>query len=332
MAITYFRRFISISLIYFAFAITWSLAPIALPVAVVVDLLRKSRFAFTRFVIGLLWVVSLEAFGILLSVVTLLPLLFFGQVDRRATYLRWNQLLVIYWGRAVFAGVVGIYSLRVQVTGEDAVQKGPMLLFLRHSSIADVFLGNELVAAPHGIFLRYAMKSQLHWEPCEDIVAPRVGCVFVERNAQNPAAEIDKVAKLARNLGPNEGVLIYPEGTRFTKAKKEKILGRLEEKGTPEEVSYARRLKNVLPPKIGGVLGLLQENDRKADVVFGAHVGFEEMTKIRHFWDGKIIGNTIKVHFWRIPFEAIPESNDGRREWLLSEWKRMDEHVNHLLR
>ena len=62
------------------------------------------------------------------------------------------------------------------------------------------------------------------------------------------------MVELMENLGPRDGVIIYPEGTRFTEAKRERIIEELARNGESYLCEKARMLTNVLPPRLGGPL------------------------------------------------------------------------------
>jgi len=105
-------------------------------------------------------------------------------------------------------------------------------------------------------------------------------------------------------------VLIYPEGTRFTPEKRDKILASLAKKDPPA-YQQARALKNLLPIHPGGPLALLEGNEG-ADVIFCAHVGLEGTMHLHDFLNGAVLGSTLRVRFWRVPFAEIPKSHDDR--------------------
>ena len=47
---------------------------------------------------------------------------------------------------------------------------------------------------------------------------------FLDRRSTDAAAEVEQVRALGRELGEGDGVLIYPEGTRFTPEKRERAI------------------------------------------------------------------------------------------------------------
>jgi hypothetical protein len=134
------------------------------------------------------------------------------------------------------------------------------------------------------------------------------------------------VRRLAEDLGPGEGVFMCPEGTRFTPKRRQRALDRIRRHGDAELVTRAERLHHVLPPRLGGTLGLL-EVEPGADAVFCAHWGFDGIRGFRDFFAGGLIDRTIEVEFWRVPADRIPRERDARIGWICDHWSRVDEWV-----
>ena len=162
-----------------------------------------------------------------------------------------------------------VFCTSVWVTGAEAVERTPLLLFLRHASAADTLLPAMLLSVPHGTLIRYVLKRELLWDPCLDIVGNRLPNHFVERQPDDSAAEIDAVGRLAEDLSPGEAALIYPEGTRHSAARRTRLIARLRERGYAEAADRAERLRRLLPPRPGGPLALLSHAP-EVDVVFCA--------------------------------------------------------------
>jgi 1-acyl-sn-glycerol-3-phosphate acyltransferase len=242
---------------------------------------------------------------------------------------RWHELhfaLEARWGSALLRAATRCFGLRFEIEGDADLSRGPYLLLLRHASTADTLLASSLVSRKHGVRLRYVLKRELLWDPCLDIVGNRIPNVFVDRFSDDSAEEIRRVQGLARDLGPRDGVLIYPEGTRFTEAKRARILDRLHEAGSTKLVDYARSLQFVLPPRIGGTLGLMEASP-EADVVICSHTGFEGIESFGDIWSGALIHRRIRVQFRRIPRDEIPREREALAAWLREEWRRVDAWV-----
>jgi len=198
-------------------------------------------------------------------------------------------------------------------------------VFIRHVSTADTLLPVVLLTGRAGIVLRYVLKRELLWDPCLDIVGNRLPNCFVRRESGQSAAEIAAVVRLLDGLAAHEGVLIYPEGTRFTPAKRERALARLAEGPATEPalLARARALTNLLPPRLGGPLALLESNPG-ADVLFCAHTGFEGTRSLADLMAGGLVGTTVRVRLWRVPFAEIPRTRSAMASWLYDHWARMD--------
>jgi 1-acyl-sn-glycerol-3-phosphate acyltransferase len=170
------------------------------------------------------------------------------------------------------------------------------------------------------------MKRELLWDPCLDIVGQRTRNAFVRRGSGEREKEIALLRGLAADLGERDGVLLFPEGTRFSPAKRQRALAHLADAGQAARLAHAERLRHVLPPRRGGALALL-ETRPDVDVAFLAHIGFEGTANLNDIWNGKLIGRTIRLYFWRVPSADIPQTAAGRVEWLDTQWERVDAWV-----
>lgn len=223
------------------------------------------------------------------------------------------------WARLLLWSFRTIFSVRLAVEGDEVVSPGPIVVMMRHASIADTLLPNVLVTSRHGIRLRYILKKELLVDPALDIAGNRLENVFVDR-AGDTSAEVERIRRLGAGLGEGDGMLIYPEGTRFTPAK----LARAQESLAKRKSSLAERargFRHVLPPRMGGPMSLL---DLGTDVVVVAHVGLDGFAEVKDIWAGTIIGGALQVGFWRVPADEIPEDRAGRASWLLDQWERVD--------
>ena len=318
------RRLITIP----GYAIAWSVwlvaSPLWVSVASLVDLFRGSRGVALRSATLVAVYLSCEVLGIVAS-----GGLWVWKVLYPLEPQRWVELhfrLEAWWGNALFRVTARLFRLRLAVEGDGDLARGPYLLLLRHSSTADTLLASALVSWPYGIRLRYVLKRELLWDPCLDIVGQRIPNVFVDRFTDDTALEVRRVQELGRSLGPRDGVLIYPEGTRFSASKRRRLLEGFEKKGDATLLEYARSLSRVLPPRIAGTLALL-EVAPQADVVVCAHTGFEGAASLAQIWRGELLDRVIRVHFRRIHREEIPTEHAARIAWLREEWRRVDAWV-----
>jgi len=186
-------------------------------------------------------------------------------------------------------------------------------------------LAAALVANPHRLLLRYVIKRELLWDPCLDIVGCRLPNAFIDRSADRKDAEVAAIVKLTAQLDEQSAVLIYPEGTRFSKAKQQRAIASLRDRGETALAERAATFRHVLPPRRRGPLALL-EAAPDVDVVLLEHTGFEGATTLGHFLDGKLVGRTLRVRLRR--FEATSIPTEARDTWLFDRWRELDDWID----
>lgn len=314
------RRLVTLS----GLALAWVSLPVLLPLALLlgaaVDTLRRSRLARVRTALMVAALVVAEGVGVLAAAGVWVR----WRWDQDAeAWLRRNYALQRRWNLLLSQALTGLFALRWEVQGAEALDRGPLLVLIRHVSTADTVLPVVLLSVERGFNLRYVLKHELSLDPCLDIVGRRLPNAFVRRG--EGGAEVDKVAALADNLGPRDAVVLFPEGTRFSEEARARRLAELAG-GDPELLALARGLRHTLPPKTAGALALLRRAPQ-ADVVFCAHTGFEGTRRLDDLLAGRLIGQTIRVRFSRVPAAEIPQGELATRRWLMARWGQLDAQV-----
>ena len=238
----------------------------------------------------------------------------------------WHQWLQRWWSERLFWGLSALFELSLEVEGGLSLGSGPILLLCRHVSTADTLLPMVAVANPLGWSVRYVLKRELLWDPCLDIVGQRVPNAFVQRGGLDLEANLQRVHSLTVDLHEREVIVLFPEGTRFTEARRQRVLDRLAELGDEERLQHARGLSHVLPIRVGGVLTLL-EGAPSIDVVFLAHAGLEGVTRMSTLVDGSLLRRKLRVHLRRIPGSEVPGDSTRRERWLREQWVMVDRWV-----
>lgn len=320
------RRAITLPVLAAATALWVLMLPVVLVVAALTDVARGAPWPAVRCALYVAVYLVLECAGVVGAFVLWLvngP----WTGSPRARFLARNVALQAWWANALYRAAERLFALRTVVEGDDVVAPGPILLFVRHVSQADSLLPVVCVTRRYGIALRFVLKVELLWDPCLDVVGLRLPNAFVRRGSGERAREIAAVQALLDDLGPRDGILIYPEGTRFSPGKRTRVLEKITTGGDAEQAALATRLRHVLPPHLGGPLGLLERN-RDADVVLCAHTGFEAAGSPSGILGGALVGRTIRVRFWRIPRASIPADPRARVRWMYDQWQRIDDWID----
>jgi 1-acyl-sn-glycerol-3-phosphate acyltransferase len=257
------RRLVTIPSYGLAWVVTTGLAPLWLPLAALAGLLRRRSFVILRLLLFLWMYLSL---ALITLCAYLVITIYWGDAARREDAIsrasRW-------YGNALFAWCVRLLSLSVVVEGDGHNLRGPLLVLVRHASIIDAALPAALMSKRKELDARYVLRKELMMDPCLDIAGHAGSHCFVDRDGPR-RRELDKIGRVAEHLG-EQAVVIYPEGTRFSEPKRDEAIRSLE-RTQPELATIAASMTHVLPPKVAGVLQLL-EAAPGADCLIIAHRG-----------------------------------------------------------
>lgn len=313
------RRLVTVLAVYLSLFVVTATLPVLVSVAAVLDLARWIRHRTPAMALRILLFGWLYLFGegwsiLVLGILGLLPDPSSTSLTYRAqrTWLDWN-----------FVALRTAFSLTFVVEGSDTIPPGPILLLSRHASMIDTMLPGRFVVRPHGIKLRYVLKKELLVDPALDIGGNRLPNHFIDRSGQSET-ELAALRSLARSLPADEGVLIYPEGTRYSEKKRVEYSQRWAAVGGALG-EIASRYRRVLPPRPAGTLALLDVTS--ADVVVLAHRGLEGFATVSDMWTGGLVGGVVELCFWRVPRDRIPEDAEARTEWLFRLWGEIDSWV-----
>lgn len=303
------------------YAVLWLaltvLLPVWLPLGLLIGLVRRRSFVLLRLLLFGWFYFGFELFSL-----ALVGVVFVLAPDARVRTERLYRLQA-WWASVTLSIAQWLLRLRVVTEGTETAVPGPVIFLIRHASILDTLLPCAYVQRPYRVRVRYVLKQELLVDPCIDVVGNALPNYFVDRTGDT-SREVEALRALVSDLG-DDGVLIFPEGTRFSQEKRRRALAKLEAQ-SPEIQEAGRALTHVLPPRPGGVLALLEALPGTDCVIF-VHTGLESLAKVKDVLSGGIVGSTVRIRCWRIPANEIPPTADERLRWLYSEWKKVDGFV-----
>lgn len=311
------RRLITIPAFIAATMLVSATLPVLVLLAAILRPFPATRGALPTlgFIFGYLWC---ETIGIVTAFAIWL------QHRDQERFLDANFRLQCWWANALKVIAEKLFRLTFEVEGEDCLPGPPAIMLPRHASIADTIIPMVYYAIPQRLRLRYVLKRELLADPCLDIVGHRLPNYFVDRHGQDSERARQGVAELLDDLGDREGALIYPEGTRFSEAKRSQLIERYA--SSEDMLVQLRRWTQLLPPRLGGTLALLSANPG-LDLIFCAHTGFEGSSHFATLINGSWIGAHIRIAFWRVPNREVPRNPDAQPEFLFAQWDRMQAEV-----
>jgi hypothetical protein len=256
--------------------------PVTLGATAATDLIRGRPWTATRLAAALGATLGLHAAG-------LAGMLGAWLAGRRAPdrERELEERLQIWLANATWRSLERLYSVELEVSGDDCLEAGgPILVLAGHASPIDAILPMLVLGRDHGWRVRHVMRRELLWDPCLDAIGHRWPTAFVRRDAGDPRA-VENLAMLGDELTSRDAIVLPFEG----------------------------------PASAEGPLALL-DVDRQLDVVLFAHTGLEGLSRFEDLLSERLLGCRIEAAFWRIGRTEIPDGDDARRAWLEREWER----------
>ncbi|MCB9507932.1 MAG: 1-acyl-sn-glycerol-3-phosphate acyltransferase [Myxococcales bacterium] len=299
-------------------------APVWTLVVLLFDAVRADGYPRTQFALLCLATLANEALGLVEAVAL-------GVARPAMTRDRWldrNYALQRRWVRRILGVLWWLYDLRFDLPAPPPADT-PVVLLARHTGAADTLLPFLLLDAERPARPRYVLKHELLWGPCLNLVGRRLPNAFVRRGTNAPEVEAARIGRLAETLSAGDTLVVYPEGTRFTSAKRTRLLRRLEAAGDPHRLAEAQALRHVLPLRelgIGAVLAAAPQ----ATVVFVAHTGLEGVSLSASLLARALRGTTIRVTTASFSPDERPTATEETASWLRARWRDVDAEVARL--
>lgn len=234
---------------------------------------------------------------------------------------------------AVMRSARRLFHLRMGVEAEPLAEEDPevprsdprpVIVLGRHVGPGDSFLIVHELQRQYGRRPRIVLKDTLQWDPGIDILLNRLPTRFV--SAGTPGAT-DTVGELARDLGPEDAVLIFPEGGNFSEERRTRAIERLDREGRHRQAERARGLRHLMAPRPGGTLAVIDAAPA-ADVVFFGHSGLEDLGGARDIWRNLPLGAEVRARMWTVGAEEVPVGADARIDWLYDWWEHLDAWID----
>jgi 1-acyl-sn-glycerol-3-phosphate acyltransferase len=328
----YPRRLLTVPAVFGLLFLLLTLLPLWVFAAAFVSPWLPGRLRALRLLWFLVVYLVLQAVG-LLAAAALWVGSGFGHRLSRETFCRVHYRLLEVLLGVLMRSARRLFRLRLVVEADPPPDEQPqvphddprpMVVLSRHAGPMDSFLLVHELLTEYGRHPRIVLKSTLQWDPLIDVLLNRVPTRFIATARAGVAATI---GELAGDLGPQDAVVIFPEGANYTRARRERGIERLEQEGRHEQAARARGLRHVLPPRPAGTLSAIGAAVG-ADVVFVAHSGLEQLQTISDVWRGLPMDADVRARLWTVPAEDVPRGTEARTAWLFAWWEQLDEWID----
>jgi 1-acyl-sn-glycerol-3-phosphate acyltransferase len=199
-----------------------------------------------------------------------------------------------------------------------------MVVLSRHAGPGDsVLLVHTLMNADHLREPRIVLKADLQADPLVDVYLNRLPARFIRPNPGPDEHPERAIADLAADMGADDALLIFPEGGNFTVRRRRRAIAKLRRKAMHTEADRAEQMRNLLPPRPGGVRAALAAAPH-ADVLFVAHTGLDHLLTVGDVWRELPQDKVLKLRWSFVPAADVPRDEQAQIDWLYSWWEDMD--------
>ncbi len=318
------RRAKTIPAMLGATAVAFLLAPVFLPVSVVIDVLARRRSLPTpkAYLFGLQYLFN-DSVEIVLAPVFWVLAGFGQRLDKPASIRRHERLQM--WSIDVLAlRAEQLLQLTIEVADDSASldQSGPTIVLAPHSNLFDASLP-ALLYQNLGFSVRGVIMAELLADPGFDLIFGRLGSIFIPRDDGEEARR--QIAALAEGLDPTTVAAIFPEGRLFTADRLTRAKAKLAAQN-PDRAVHLEPLRHTLPPRSGGLASLLA-GAPTADVVILRHAGLESFRPFSPATRATSLSTTVRVSAERFERSTIPDDDAALAAWLDDRWLALDEWI-----
>jgi 1-acyl-sn-glycerol-3-phosphate acyltransferase len=250
----------------------------------------------------------------------------FGWRIRSPAFQRAHYVLTGGFLRVLFWVARWSLHLVVDVVGTDpdtALPGRPEIVVSRHAGPGDSFILIHALVNWFAREPRIVLKATLQWDPAVDVLLNRLPNRFISPGHTRTTSLEQEIHDLATGLDHNDAFVLFPEGGNFSPGRRTRAIARLRDRGLRHLADRAEDLRNLLPPKPGGLLTAIDAAP-DAGVIFVAHTGLDRMLTVGDVWRELPMDKQLVMRFWSVPPEEIPAGEEARIAWLYDWWARID--------
>jgi 1-acyl-sn-glycerol-3-phosphate acyltransferase len=324
----WFRRVVMAPLVVLGVLLLFTTVPVLALVAVVASAflpgtwrgLRLLAFALVYATVELVGLVTLFGSWVASGL---------GRSLREERFVRFHYAVLARAVDAVVRTAMRLFHLEVELESDvrghpTRPDRRPAIVAARHAGPGDSFL---LV---HGLIHRSArrprivLKDTLQLDPFIDVLVSRLPSKFVHPVPGSGDQITPAIAELADTMGPDDALVIFPEGGNYTPRRHRRAVERLRASGRESAADQAERLRYTLPPRPAGIAAAMAAAP-EARVLLVGHTGLDHLVTAGDVWRGLPQDKTLHVRWTPLAVDAHgPEAVSAA---LMAAWLEMDEWI-----
>lgn len=199
-----------------------------------------------------------------------------------------------------------------------------LLVLCRHAGPGDSVIVLDALINRYQLRPRLVMKQSMQLDPVVDVYFHRLPAAFIDTEDGDGSGQ-HAIRRLARGLGHDDTLVMFPEGGNYTPRRHRRAIRHLAKAGYHGDAARAHRLRNVMPPRPGGVLAVLDEAD--VDVLVLGHSGIGRIHSVGEVWRSLEDPKPVALKAWFTPYDEVPIDRKRRVGWLFDLWTTVDQWI-----
>ncbi len=212
----WFRLFVLTPVVFVVCAVVTVLSPLLHLCLLLVDVVDRKRWRFTR----------LGGLGIALCVTEFVGLLMafglwiasgFGWRIRSPGFQRAHNTVFGWWLELLTRALRFYLGFEFVIPTTERID-GPVLTLARHAGPGDAFLLARTVIRDYHRQLRMLGTTKLLWDPFIDHLLRRMPYYFCDQNPKDADEHLEAIGDMCRSMDDDSVLIIFPEGGNWTRA------------------------------------------------------------------------------------------------------------------
>lgn len=321
----WFRLLVITPIVFVGCVVVTVVAPVLHLVLVLIDLVDRRRWRFSR----------VGGLGIAVCVCELIGLVMafglwvasgFGWAIRRPAFQHAHHVAFGWYLELLTRALRFYLGFRLEWVERERVD-GPVVALARHAGPGDAFLLARTAMRDYGRRVRMLGTTKLLWDPVMDRLMRRLPYYFCDPSPERLDEHLTAIGEMCRTLDDDGVLIIFPEGGNWTPARWSAEVARLDELGLHERAErIATTMTHVMPPRSSGAIAALQARD-DVTLTFVVHVGLDDLHSLGQIWRSVPLHRTVLGGYWSVPLDEIPVDPDEMRSWLFDQWEAIDQWI-----
>ncbi|XP_024389863.1 probable 1-acyl-sn-glycerol-3-phosphate acyltransferase 5 [Physcomitrium patens] len=212
-----------------------------------------------------------------------------------------------------------VNETKVIFAGDKVPKENRVMVMCNHRTEVDwMYIWNLAIRKGKIGYCKYAVKNSVKNLPLFGWAFYVFEFLMLHRKWEVDAPVIKTYIDSFQDKRDPLWLVVFPEGTDFSEAKRDtgNAIGR--EKGYPE-------LVNVLQPRTRGFVTCLSQSRCSLDAVYDLTIGYKKRCPL---FINNVFGtdpSEVHIHIRRIPISEIPQSEDGMTQWLYDLFYQKDQ-------